>query len=199
MQRDEIGFRARFGGSGQHRHEGNFGFCRLGEIGVVTHYVHTERVCGDGNFSAYRAESEHGERFAEDFVSDELLFAFLHLFRNVVARERGRPRNGFGDVTRGKYEFANDHFLHGIGVCAGRVEDDDTARRVIGVRNVVDARTRSGHREKRGGNGVFGHIRASHENTHGSVARVGEVVAFENFVRQGGDCVEFENIHIFLA
>ena len=195
MQGHEVRVLICFFGGGAHFNEGDLRFRRVGEVGIVALNVHAERVRRGGDLSAYRAEPQHRERLARDLVSDELFLALFHLFRHVVAGERGRPLYAFREVARGEHELAYHHFLDRIRVRARRVENDDSALCVIGMGDIVDARAGSCYGKHGGGQIVFRHIRASDEYARGGRALVDQVVSAQDLVRKRRDGVEFQNVH----
>ena len=163
-----------------------------GDEGVVADDVHAEAERVVGDHRADRAQTDDAQRLAAHFLSDELSLALFDELSDILLPLQGlRPVGAFNDLSAAQEEFAQDELFHGIGVGAGRIEDDDALLRTFVDGDVVDARARARHGEEIFAEGIVVHREGAKDDAFGILYAVRVVIARKHLVRDGADRVEF--------
>ena len=162
---------------------------------VVTEHVHAQPHGIVADLNAYRAQPDHAERFAHNFATRKLLFAFFGLLGYVVAFKRFRPLHAVDYSARGEEQCGEAKFFYGVGVSAGGVKNNHAAIGIVRNGNIVYARARARYRDNRFGQRVVVHGERPKHNRDGRSRVFDKFVIFaERFLRERGYCVKFENI-----
>ena len=150
-----------------------------GQIGIVAVNLHAELNAGVGDLLTDRAETDDTELLALDFSSGESLLGLLgRLVDGRILDVSLNPFDTADDVAAREKHRGDNELLDAVGVCARGVENDDAVLGVIGVGNVVYARTGARDGENFGTFRQSLHLGAAHEYGlgFGEVLRAGVVL-----------------------
>ena len=113
--------------------------------GIETDDIHAERGAVVGDDATDRPQTDDADRLTFELGTDELGFAFLDEFRDfvAVADERFFPLDAADNGARRDEHREQNELGDGIGVCAGRIENDDAVSGALGKRNIVYACARA--------------------------------------------------------
>ena len=123
-----------------------------GEVRVIAYDLGAEGDEDVGHLGADRSEADDAHALAGELAACEALLGLLGALGDlrVVARLVD-PLGTADDVPACEQHAADDELLDGVGVGAGRVEDDDALLGAALDGDVVHAGARACHREQRGG------------------------------------------------
>ena len=135
-------------------------------IGIVAVNFHAQLYCHVGHAHTDRAKTDDPQSLARELCSGKLLLLFLGRLRNVlVVPVRADPVNAFHYIAGCEKHSCKDHLLHAVGVCTGRIKNNDALSGTAVHGNVVDACAGSRDREQLRREFHVVHRRTSYQNS----------------------------------